>query len=119
MTDPYFVAKVVGLLVLGVTMGIVWGRFSERLAIPELLRMLSTPPVHRRAWSGLRLSSVVSRIRRQDQKFAARGCRDGDGHILLRCGDAARLTCHFWVGTWLPKTRQQRPSRMTPRCPRE
>lgn len=43
MTDPYLVATVVGLLVLGVAMGIVWGRFSERLAIPELLRMLSTP----------------------------------------------------------------------------
>lgn len=43
MTDLYGVATVVGLLVLGVAMGLVWGRFSERLAIPELLRMLSTP----------------------------------------------------------------------------
>ena len=39
MTD----ATLVGLLVLGVALGIVWGRFSERLAVPELLRMLSTP----------------------------------------------------------------------------
>ena len=43
MTDPYGVATVVGLLVLGVAVGIVWGRFTERLAIPELLRMLSAP----------------------------------------------------------------------------
>lgn len=43
MTDPYGVVTIVGVLVLGVAMGIVWGRFSERLAIPELLRMLSTP----------------------------------------------------------------------------
>ena len=43
MTDPYGVVTIAGVLVLGVAMGIVWGRFSERLAIPELLSMLSTP----------------------------------------------------------------------------
>jgi hypothetical protein len=32
-----------GILCLGVALGVAWGRFSERLAIPELLRMLSTP----------------------------------------------------------------------------
>lgn len=31
------------LLTLGVGLGVAWGRFSERLAVPELLRMLSTP----------------------------------------------------------------------------
>jgi hypothetical protein len=42
-TDLESVVIVRALLALGVASGIVWGRFSERLAIPELLRMLSTP----------------------------------------------------------------------------
>jgi hypothetical protein len=42
--DQYiFMTTLVGLLALGVALGIFWGRFSERLAIPELLRMLATP----------------------------------------------------------------------------
>lgn len=43
MTDSHFAATVMGLLALGVAFGIIWGRLSERLAIPELLRMLATP----------------------------------------------------------------------------
>ena len=42
-TDARFVATVVRLLALGVVFGIIWGRLSEKLAIPELLRMLATP----------------------------------------------------------------------------
>jgi hypothetical protein len=42
-TDLQSVAILPGLLALGVALGVAWGRFSERLAIPELLRMLSTP----------------------------------------------------------------------------
>ena len=43
MTDPSFVATLVGLLAFGIALGIGWGRLSEELAIPELLRMLATP----------------------------------------------------------------------------
>lgn len=42
-TDLQFVAIVSGTLGLGVGLGVAWGRLSERLPIPELLRMLSTP----------------------------------------------------------------------------
>jgi hypothetical protein len=42
-TDLESFAIVPGILALGVGLGVAWGRFSERLAIPELLRMLSTP----------------------------------------------------------------------------
>jgi hypothetical protein len=42
-TDLESFAIVPGVLVLGVAIGVAWGGFSERLAIPELLRMLSTP----------------------------------------------------------------------------
>ena len=42
-TDLQSLAILPGLLTLGVASGAVWGRFSERLAISELLRMLSTP----------------------------------------------------------------------------
>lgn len=43
MTDPSFVATLVGLLAFGIALGIAWGRLSEKLAIPELVRMLATP----------------------------------------------------------------------------
>jgi hypothetical protein len=43
VTDPSFVASLVGLIALGIALGMAWGRISERLSIPELLRMLSTP----------------------------------------------------------------------------
>jgi hypothetical protein len=39
---PFF-AELLGLLAVGVVLGVVWGRVSEKLAIPELLRMLTTP----------------------------------------------------------------------------
>ena len=42
-TDLESFAIIPGILALGVALGVAWGRFSERLAIPELLRMLSTP----------------------------------------------------------------------------
>lgn len=42
-TDLPFLATLFGLLALGVAVGAVWGRISERLAIPEMLRLLSTP----------------------------------------------------------------------------
>jgi hypothetical protein len=42
-TDLESFAIIPGILALGVASGVAWGRFSERLAIPELLRMLSTP----------------------------------------------------------------------------
>lgn len=42
-TDLPFLATLLGLLALGVAVGAIWGRISERLAIPEMLRLLSTP----------------------------------------------------------------------------
>lgn len=42
-TDLQSDAMLLALLVLGIALGFAWGRFSEKLAIPELLRMLSTP----------------------------------------------------------------------------
>jgi hypothetical protein len=42
-TDLPFLATLLGLLPLGVAVGTIWGRFSERLAIPEVLRLLTTP----------------------------------------------------------------------------
>jgi hypothetical protein len=42
-TNLPYLATLFGLLALGVALGVAWGRISERLAIPELLRMLTTP----------------------------------------------------------------------------
>jgi hypothetical protein len=41
--DALFQLAAWGFIAVGVACGIAWGRLSESLAMPELLRMLTTP----------------------------------------------------------------------------
>jgi hypothetical protein len=44
----YLSQPLAAVIAVGIACGIVWGRLSESLAIPELLRMLTTP-----LWTGV------------------------------------------------------------------
>jgi hypothetical protein len=46
--DSLLLLDVCGVIAVGVACGIVWGRLSELLPIPEVLRMLTTP-----LWTGV------------------------------------------------------------------